>query len=337
MPTQNLPQGALHARVTFDGTGTVTVLDSLNVSSVTDSGVGAYAVALSITMADTDYAVQVHGDDEGFSDIPTHFEDISTRTTTDVDVLSRGILGAAALDVSFMQVTVLGNAASGTARDFPNQTAIAWGIFFDTGEGISLDDSHNIDSITVNGVGSWTFNYFTNPANGDYACAFLADDGALSTLAASYENSTLSRSGSATPMLVFDLVGFSFFNSERVSFVLYGEGQTPRNLPLECAQVWVKWTGFGGTVIDDSFNVASLTDEAVGQTTVTMTQAFSTSDYVVVASADSDSGASVPVVMETQGSGVAFPRGAGNFAVRVNDFGVGDEDLECSAAAYGRI
>jgi hypothetical protein len=45
------------AWVNFNGTGTVAIRDSGNVSSITDSGVGDYRVNFSTAMPDTDYAV----------------------------------------------------------------------------------------------------------------------------------------------------------------------------------------------------------------------------------------------------------------------------------------
>ena len=47
------------AWVNFDGTGTVTIRDSGNVSSVTDSGVGIYIVNYSVAMPDANYAATV--------------------------------------------------------------------------------------------------------------------------------------------------------------------------------------------------------------------------------------------------------------------------------------
>lgn len=45
------------AWVSFNGTGVVAIRASLNVSSITDNGVGNYTVNFSTAMADTDYVV----------------------------------------------------------------------------------------------------------------------------------------------------------------------------------------------------------------------------------------------------------------------------------------
>lgn len=46
------------AWVNFNGTGTVAIRDSFNVSSITDNGTGAYVVNFATNMVDINYAVQ---------------------------------------------------------------------------------------------------------------------------------------------------------------------------------------------------------------------------------------------------------------------------------------
>jgi hypothetical protein len=59
--TGTAPIYACRAWVSFDGTGTVSILGSGNVSSVTDTGVGSYIPNLTTAMSDTNYAVIVNG------------------------------------------------------------------------------------------------------------------------------------------------------------------------------------------------------------------------------------------------------------------------------------
>lgn len=49
--------GFLKAWINFDGTGTVAIRGSGNVSSLTDNGTGNYSVNFTTAMADTNYAV----------------------------------------------------------------------------------------------------------------------------------------------------------------------------------------------------------------------------------------------------------------------------------------
>jgi len=55
--TMQSHNGIAKAWVNFDGTGTVSIRDSYNVSSITDNGTGLYTLNLSITMANSDYVV----------------------------------------------------------------------------------------------------------------------------------------------------------------------------------------------------------------------------------------------------------------------------------------
>ena len=50
------PIGQVRAWVNFDGTGTVAIRESINVSSITDIAVGVYRVNFATAMPDSDYA-----------------------------------------------------------------------------------------------------------------------------------------------------------------------------------------------------------------------------------------------------------------------------------------
>ena len=52
---RNAPRGIAAAWVNFNGTGTVAIRDSENVGSITDNGVGGYAVNFTAAMAAGDY------------------------------------------------------------------------------------------------------------------------------------------------------------------------------------------------------------------------------------------------------------------------------------------
>jgi len=56
--TGSAPVYACRAWVNFDGTGTVSIRDSENVSSITDNGTGQYLVNFATAMPDASYAVQ---------------------------------------------------------------------------------------------------------------------------------------------------------------------------------------------------------------------------------------------------------------------------------------
>ena len=58
----NAIQGSAKAWVNFNGTGTVAIRASYNVSSITDNGTGNYAVNFTNAMPNANYAVNVTSD-----------------------------------------------------------------------------------------------------------------------------------------------------------------------------------------------------------------------------------------------------------------------------------
>ena len=66
-PIADVVNGSARAWVNFNGTGTVAIRASYNVSSITDRGIGRYTVNLTTSMADINYATlaTAQDDDEG--------------------------------------------------------------------------------------------------------------------------------------------------------------------------------------------------------------------------------------------------------------------------------
>jgi hypothetical protein len=58
LATQNGMTGIAKAWVNFNGTGTVAIRDSFNVSSITDNGTGDYTVNFTNAMPNVNYSVQ---------------------------------------------------------------------------------------------------------------------------------------------------------------------------------------------------------------------------------------------------------------------------------------
>lgn len=65
--------GTAKAWVNFNGTGTVAIRASYNVSSITDNGTGNYTVTFTTAMADTNYCVAGSADDINSSTVGTYF------------------------------------------------------------------------------------------------------------------------------------------------------------------------------------------------------------------------------------------------------------------------
>jgi hypothetical protein len=76
--------GAAKAWVNFNGTNTVAIRASLNVSSITDNGTGDYTVNFSTAMSDTNYCVQGLAGMRNFISAIIRQYDSPTQTTTSV-------------------------------------------------------------------------------------------------------------------------------------------------------------------------------------------------------------------------------------------------------------
>lgn len=102
------PIYACRAWVNFNGTGTVAIRASGNVSSITDNGTGNYTVNFTTAMPDANYAVNVTGQVTfgSFYGMGAVNGAIAP-TTTAVSVLSLNNVGGAALsDATYMNVSI---------------------------------------------------------------------------------------------------------------------------------------------------------------------------------------------------------------------------------------
>ena len=95
------PMFACRAWVNFNGTGTVAIRASGNVSSITDNGTGDYTINLSTPMADESYATLVTGGKDNASHLY-----VNLLTTSTVRVL-RGVTGTIPVgDVEVVNVAI---------------------------------------------------------------------------------------------------------------------------------------------------------------------------------------------------------------------------------------
>jgi hypothetical protein len=91
------PIFAARAWVNFNGTGTVAIRGSGNVSSITDNGTGDYTVNFTTAMPDANYATLVSGDQQGSGVVNNAigtFETSPAGTTSSVRVISQRSNGA---------------------------------------------------------------------------------------------------------------------------------------------------------------------------------------------------------------------------------------------------
>lgn len=97
------PSYSARAWVNFNGTGTVAIRDSGNVSSITDNGIGDYTINFTTSMPDANYSVSYCGGVSG--------EQGGSDPIADMVTLSTGSLR-----------TTTNNADSGAVRDYSVQT-----------------------------------------------------------------------------------------------------------------------------------------------------------------------------------------------------------------------
>jgi hypothetical protein len=76
------PVYACRAWVNFNGTGTVAIRASGNVSSITDNGTGEYAVNITTAMPDANYAITVSGRGVGGASFAAQNAEFTAPTTS---------------------------------------------------------------------------------------------------------------------------------------------------------------------------------------------------------------------------------------------------------------
>tara|TARA_Y100000015_G_scaffold28306_1_gene27532 strand:- start:42 stop:419 length:378 start_codon:yes stop_codon:yes gene_type:complete len=87
---EQVAQGRAKAWVNFNGTGTVAIRDSFNVSSITDINTGIYDVNFTSSFANTNYAVSFTAGDPDNSAGPRGFKTPYFMRTSAIRLDSRG-------------------------------------------------------------------------------------------------------------------------------------------------------------------------------------------------------------------------------------------------------
>lgn len=86
VPVNTVVNGSAKAWVNFNGTGTVAIRASFNVSSITDNSTGNYTVNFTTAMPDVNYAVVVTSDlaSDGSVIVANTNDFVTARTTSSV-------------------------------------------------------------------------------------------------------------------------------------------------------------------------------------------------------------------------------------------------------------
>ena len=94
------------AWVNFNGTGTVAIRGSGNVTSITDNGTGDYTVNFTSAMPDSNYTIQYAVGDNGIASPGVAFAQTSTFSTSSNRVLTVRNDTGATVDVSYCGISV---------------------------------------------------------------------------------------------------------------------------------------------------------------------------------------------------------------------------------------
>jgi len=82
LTTAQIYNGAAKAWVNFNGTGTVAIRASYNVSSITDNGVGDYTVNFTTAMADANYSFNLNATRSTLASAGDSISFVNTTPTT---------------------------------------------------------------------------------------------------------------------------------------------------------------------------------------------------------------------------------------------------------------
>jgi hypothetical protein len=98
------------AWVNFNGTGTVAIRSSYNVSSITDNGTGDYTINFTTALADANYCgVQMGVTASGVAADARENQINSTKTTTAYRIAVVNVVTSNYADVSSVNVAIFGN------------------------------------------------------------------------------------------------------------------------------------------------------------------------------------------------------------------------------------
>ena len=106
-----IEQGRAKAHIEMNGTGTIAIKKSFNISSIVDNGAGKYEANLSITMSSTEYCVV--GGSSQMSDRNDNIMGFAPHTATAIRMYSWNQTGSstAGEDATFVSAAVFGELA----------------------------------------------------------------------------------------------------------------------------------------------------------------------------------------------------------------------------------
>ncbi len=101
------PMFACRAWVNFNGTGTVAIRSSGNVSSITDSGTGTYTVNFTTAMQDANYGVNITASSDSATAMTTYVNGTGAAMTTTTVAIQTASDAGTAVDRAYVGVSII--------------------------------------------------------------------------------------------------------------------------------------------------------------------------------------------------------------------------------------
>ena len=135
--------------------------------------------------------------------------------------------------------------------------------------------------------------------------------------------------GGASEIAIDKLKGVS--SAASISVVAEG-GSTTTNLQQGLAKAWCRWNMSGTAAIEDSFNMASLTDVSTGLSTLAFTNDFSNTKYSATLGVGELTGGGNRLI-GIRGTGGTGPT-ASNITIVHLTVGEAANDIDCNNSAF---
>lgn len=217
--------------VNFDGTGTIAINDSFNVSSLTDNGTGDYDVNWDIDFDNADYSAVGSS-----SKAETDFFNPETGKIRVQVSNSSGTL----VDTGYVAVQAFGDnqvSVGGSAPGVKVDSLCKGWINLDGTGTITIIDSFNVTSIVDNGTGDYTINWDVDFDNADYS----------SNVNSNQLNALLGTQLAAS-LIVFTKDGsFSPIDSDLVCVQAFGDNPIALSTEVSLLTRWTDVTTFTAT------------------------------------------------------------------------------------------
>ena len=105
----NVQKRTAKAWINFNGTGTISIRDSFNISSIVDNGIGMYTINFATAMPDTNYCVVAMGryfSNDIYSQNLATLNQSSTKTVSSVAIVSNYSRGGTKFDCSELNIII---------------------------------------------------------------------------------------------------------------------------------------------------------------------------------------------------------------------------------------